>query len=267
MARAWQLEMYRRSLKKRQKVALLRRMLGRLADERCLLITGGDNNGAINHQLRETGGSWTWAELEADAIPGMEELLGEPVHHVAPETLPFPASEFDRVVTVDVHEHLTRTEPFNREIARVLGPGGQALVTTPNGDPHLPVARLKQWLGMTPDTYGHVVQGFRPEELARMLERVDLQPVDSGAYARFFTELVELAINFVYVKVLSGGDGNADVEEGTIAPKTRAQLDAVGPAYRAYAAVYPVLRAVSALDRLLPGQGGYAVAVAARKPV
>lgn len=266
MHRPWQLEMYRRSLKKRQKVDLLRAMLGRLTEERCLLITAGDNNGVINHQLREAGGRWTWAEMEAEGISEMEAFLGDPVHHVAAGALPFSSAEFDRVVVVDVHEHLPRTEPLNREIARVLRPGGQAVVTTPNGDPDLPVARLKRWLGMSPATYGHVVQGFRADDLAAMMERVDLEPVDSGAYARFFTELLELAINFAYVKVLSRGGRGPDGAEGTIAPKTRGQLEAVGPAYRVYAAAFPFLRAISWLDRLLPAQGGYAVAVTARKP-
>ena len=48
----WQLQMYRKSLKKRQKVDLLMRLMGQPHGARCLLISGHDNNGAMNHEFR-----------------------------------------------------------------------------------------------------------------------------------------------------------------------------------------------------------------------
>lgn len=260
----WQLQLFRRSLKKRQKLTLLLDLVGRLGDEECLLITNGDNNGALNHQFRAAGGNWTWVELESDSIPAMEGLLGERVHHAAPAALPFPGSAFDRVVVIDVHEHLEEVDPLNREIARILRKGGRVVVTVPNGDQRLPVVRLKHLVGMGPEQYGHVVVGYRVEELEEMMRRVGLEPEQRGAYARFFTELAELAINFGYVKVLSR-NGNR-VPNGTIAPNSEDALRRVRRAYRMYAAVYPVVRAFSALDALIPGRGGYAVAVVAGKP-
>jgi SAM-dependent methyltransferase len=261
---SWQLEMFERSLKKRQKLALILRLLGRLGKERCLLVTSGDNTGALNFHLRAAGGRWTWAELEAERIREMARLLGEPVEHVAPDRLPFPDGSFDRIVTIDVHEHLAEVQPLNREIARVLAPAGTAVVTTPNGDPRLPVAILKRLLGMTPEVYGHRVQGYTTAELQAMVRAVGLVPERTGAYSRLFTESIELAINFAYVKLLrgrgeeGGGDG--------IAPTSSGDLGEVKGAYRLYARVFPLLRAVAALDHLIPGKGGYAVAVAARKP-
>lgn len=262
----WQLRMYRKSLKKRQKVDMIAEMLGPLREEWCLLLTAGDNNGAINHQLRALGGRWAWAELEAEGIPAMEALLGETVHAARADALPFPDALFERVVVIDVHEHLRDPHPLNAEIARVLAPAGLAIVTTPNGDEGLPVARLKRWIGMNPREYGHVVQGFTTAELGDMMRAAGLRVVGRGAYSRFFTELAELAINFAYVKVLARRKRQPAVREGTIAPSTESQLRAVEKTYRAYAAVYPVVRAFSALDALVPGDGGYAVAVAARKP-
>ena len=262
----WQLRMYRKSLKKRQKVAMIAEMLGPLRDEWCLLLTGGDNNGAINHALRDLGGRWAWAEMEEDGIAAMEAFLGESVHRADAEALPFPDALFDRVVVVDVHEHLARTGPLNEEIARVLAPGGLGIVTTPNGDERLPVARLKRLVGMRPEEYGHVVQGYTTSQLETMMKGAGLEVVGRGAYSRFFTEFAELAINFAYVKVLARRKRHPEVREGTIAPSSEEQLRAVEKTYRAYAAVYPVVRAFSALDALVPGSGGYAVAVAARKP-
>lgn len=263
---AWQLRMFRKTLKKQQKLALLLKQLGPLNDERCLLLTNGDNNGALNFHFREAGGRWTWGEFEETNVPELAQFLGETVHHVRLTSLPFPDGSFDRVVVIDVHEHVREVAPVNREIARVLAPGGLAIVTTPNGDTRLPVAILKRLVGMGPSKYGHIVQGYRAAELERMLSEVGLTPVSRGAYSRFFTELAELVINFGYVKILSRKRGGPKVDEGVIAPTSEEQLRSVAKVYRAYSLVYPFVRTFSAFDVLVPGRGGYAVSVVARRP-
>lgn len=258
----WQLKMFRKTLKKRQKLRLLLDQLGSVHGQRCLLLTNGDNNGALNYHFRQAGGDWTWGEFEEDTVKELEAFLEEPVRHASPGELPFEDAAFDRIIVIDVHEHLHDVEPLNRELARVLAPGGRAVVTTPNGDTKLPVAVLKRWVGMGPSEYGHVVQGYEAGELESMLSDVGLEPESRGAYSKFFTELAELVINFAYVKILSSDDG----EEGEIAPTNEEELESVGKAYRAYSLVYPFVRAFSMLDALIPGQGGYAVSVTARKP-
>ncbi len=263
--RPWQLEMFELSLKKRQKVGMLLELLGSLDRQRCLLITHGDNPGSLNYHLRAAGGKWTWAELDAAGIHQMEELLGDPVHSARIDDLPFPAGGFDRVVAVDVHEHVDDLLVLNRELARVTAPGGMMLVTTPGGNRRLPVAVLKRWVGMDETAYGHTVQGYTAEELEDMLRGVGLDPQARGAYSRFFTELVELAINFMYVKVLGKRRGGGPAA-GEIAPRSANDLESVGGAYRAYRRVFPLIRAFSSLDRLIPGRGGYAVGVTAKKP-
>ena len=264
-SRPWALEVFDHSLKKRLKVELLTEMAGELGGKRCLLVTCGDNPGALNWHLRKGGGEWHWAEMEPERIPAMEALLGDPVEPATAGRLPFEDQGFDLVVSIDVHEHLDEVEPFNRELARLLAPGGRALVTTPNGDRSLPLARVKRLLGMSPKVYGHRVQGYTTGELASMLAAVGLEPEDQGAYSRFFTESIELAINLAYVKVLGRSPGGESPKEGEIAPASEGELKRLGGPYRVYRAVYPLLRAVSHLDRLIPGSGGYAVAVLARK--
>ena len=261
---SWALQMFERSLKKRQKLELLLRMAGPFEGQRCLLLTCGDNPGALNYHFRAAGGNWTWAEFEPERIPAMEKLLGETVHHVDVDSFPFADRSFDRVVVIDVHEHLEEFGALNREIARITAPGGLVVLTTPNGDTSLPIARLKNALGMTPAAYGHVVQGYTTEELEDMARSVGLAPEGRGAYSRFFTESIELVINFGYVRVLSRKSGSQR-QEGEIAPASSDELQRMGGAYRLYTWLLPILRAVSRLDALVPGRGGYAVAVAARK--
>ncbi|HWF99489.1 MAG TPA: methyltransferase domain-containing protein [Steroidobacteraceae bacterium] len=261
----WQLQMYAKSLKKRQKVQLLMRLLGPVAGKQCLLISGHDNNGAMNHHFRAAGGHWSWGQVYPQGIEEMAEFLGDPVAHVDINRFPFADGAFDVVIVIDVHEHFADLSGLNREIGRVLAPGGLGIITTPNGDTRLPVALLKRVIGMGPATYGHVVQGYRIRELEGMFRSIDMRPFASGGYSRFFTELAELVINFGYVKVLARKKEHPPVMEGTIAPTSRKELEAVRREYRLYSLIYPFMYFFSLLDRLIPGRGGYAVAVAARK--
>jgi SAM-dependent methyltransferase len=261
----WQLQMYRKSLKKRQKVELLLRLMGSPKGRRCLLISGHDNNGAMNHVFRAHGGQWSWGQVYPQGISEMAEFLGDPVAHIDINRFPFADDAFDVVIVIDVHEHFAQLSGLNREIARVVAPGGMAIVTTPNGDTRLPVAVLKRLIGMGPETYGHVVQGYRVGELRDMVTAVGLRPQGSGGYSRFFTEFAELVINFAYVKFLAKKKEHPPAMEGTIAPTSKKELDAVRKEYRMYSLIYPFMYLFSLLDRLVPGKGGYAVAVSATK--
>ena len=68
------------------------------------------------------------------------------------------------------------------------------------------------------------------------------------------------------MKILSRKKKGPVVAEGTIAPSSEKQLRAVQKTYRMYSIIYPLVRAFASLDVLIPLQGGYAVAVAARRP-
>jgi SAM-dependent methyltransferase len=261
----WQLRMFSKTLKKQQKLALILEHIGDARGRRCLLVTHGDNNGALNYHLRAHGGEWVWVENEEDHIDEMAELLGEPVLKGSPTRIPAGDASCDIVVSIDVHEHLADCGPFNQELKRVTRPGGVVVVTTPNGDFWKPVTVLKHLIGMTREHYGHVVVGYNVGQHQAMLAGVGLEPVGAGSYSRFFTEMIELAINFAYVKVLARR-GKASVRRGTIAPSNAEQLRAVERQYRMYALAHPFLSAVSRLDALLFFCTGYAVLVRCRRP-
>jgi SAM-dependent methyltransferase len=259
----WQIVMFRRSIKKQQKLKALLDILGGVSDLQCLLVTCGDNNGALNWQFREHGGIWTWADVSGENLDQVSELLGESVHAPPPDRLPFPGEQFDIVVSIDVLEHLQQDQPFLRELMRVMKRDGRALVTVPNGDPHLLANRIKWRAGMSPEIYGHVRAGYTLSELEFSLREAGFTPIDTGGYSRFFTEMVELVINYGYVKVLSKKRGG--VKPGQIAPLSSGELKKHGMAYRLYSLVYPVANALSQLDRLLPDRMDNAVIIAAVK--
>lgn len=257
----WQIEMFQRSIKKQQKLKALLDMLGEVNNERCLLVTCGDNNGALNWRFREHGGSWVWADVSGENNSQIADLLGEPVHAFAEDNFPFPDASFDCVVSIDVLEHLPQDQPFLRELRRVLKKDGRALVTVPNGDPGLLANRIKWRLGMTPQVYGHTRSGYTLDELSGAVSLAGFHPVAYGGYSRFFTEMVELVINFGYVFVLSKKRGGA--KPGQIAPVSAGELNKHGMAYRLYSLFFPLARAVSSLDALLPSKTDNAVIVMA----
>lgn len=260
---AWQLKMFRRSLKKQLKLEALLKEIGDTAGQRCLLVTCGDNNGALNWHFRHAGGTWTWGDLEARCLEEMGRFLGDPVDHLLPTSLPYPDDHFDCVVVIDVLEHLEQTANFLDELRRVLQPGGRAVVTVPNGDPRLLANRIKHLVGMTPGVYGHTRAGYTGAELTDAIAQTGLTPLSQSGYSRFFTEMMELAINFGYVFVLAR-KGRRDAP-GPIAPASSGELETHGLAYRLYSFMYPVMFSISRLDRLLTARTNNAVIVTAMK--
>jgi SAM-dependent methyltransferase len=262
----WQLQMFRRSLKKQQKLKALLDVLGNNDGQNCLLITCGDNNGAMNWHFKKHGGDWSWADAEHDSIAQISDLTGDDVAEMDKKNpnLSYRDNSFDVVMTIDVHEHLEDPEALNRELSRMVRPGVRVIVTTPNGDEKKLGIRIKEMVGMRPEDYGHYVIGFDAQQLEQQLEQVGLEPYQEASYSRFFTEMLELAINFTYVKVLSKRS-EAKVEKGQIAPQNVNQIKSVEKTYRIYSLVYPVFFVLSKLDFLDRSPRGYAVIVAARK--
>jgi len=263
--RPWQLDMFRKGLKKNLRLKSLERCLHNMEpDERCLLVTCGDNNGAMNYILRELGGLWSWADLESQCVPEMTALLGEPVHHAAHEKLPFEDETFDRVVSVDVHEHLDMPEKFTRELGRVAKSEAQIVITVPNGDESKLAVRIKHALNMTKEVYGHKRVGFTVQEVKDLMLDCHIRPLEVDTYSRFFTEMLELSINFMYVKILNKDDGES-AEHGEIAPATEEKLQFISLSYRLYSLIFPLYWLLSRLDLILLGQEGYCVLVSGRK--
>ena len=261
----WQLRMFSKSLKKRQKLALLLRQIGETSGKHCLLVTNGDNNGALNWHFRVRGGRWVWVELEEEHIPEMEQLLCDEVRRGSPSRIPVDDAACDLVVSIDVHEHLHDCHAYNSELKRVTKPGGAVVVTTPNGDAWKPMTIFKTLLGMTKEKYGHVVTGYNIRQHEVMLSSVGLAPIESGSYSKFFTELVELANNLAYLRLRSR-KSERKIAPGNIAPVTALQFQSVGGTYRIYSAVYPILWLITRLDVLLFFCTGYAVSVSSRRP-
>jgi SAM-dependent methyltransferase len=255
----WQIQLFDKTLKKKQRFNELKGYLGTLrSDQRCLLVTCGDNNGAMNYKLRELGGDWSFADLEDFCIEEMSELLGKEVPQVPHDRLPYENDYFDIVVTIDVHEHLDDPVPFCGEVRRVAKPGAQVIFTVPNGDETKLAVKLKHTVGMSNEDYGHSRVGLTIPQLYEMMKACRITPQRSSTFSKFFTEILELTINFVYVKVIAPRS-RTEIEKGQIAPATSTQVKSVRKLLLAYSIIYPVYSAISRLDGLLRHQEGYVV--------
>lgn len=262
----WQLRAFDKTLKKRMKARLIEDRLGDLGGARCLLVTCGENNGAINYYLRQRGGSWIWAEFESVAIDDMEELLDEPILRLTKDapSIPLESDAFDLVIALDAHEHLPDPNAFTEEITRITKPGGRAIVSVPSANKRMLVSRMKRLVGMRESLYGHLVPGYEMGELKDMLTRAGLRPYLGRYYSKFFTEFLELILNVAYVKFFSKNSNEGSNEE-SVAPTTRDQMNHISGGMKIYGMIYPIFRLISAFDVLLPTSRGYAALVEATK--
>ena len=91
----------------------------------------------------------------------------------AGERLPFLSATFDWVLISEVLEHIRQPVPVVREAARVLRPGGYALLTVPCHG------------AMPPGTVAGHAQDFTAEEFRQVIDQANLQLVDQQTVAIF----------------------------------------------------------------------------------
>lgn len=126
-----------------ERLAQLERVCGPLAGKRVLDLGAGMGGFAVAAALRGakvTASEYNRAYCTIIRLRAARHGLRIPIANAAGEGLPLPDSSFDAVVCWDVIEHVRDPQLVLREIARVLRPGGAALVTVINRrawvDPH-----------------------------------------------------------------------------------------------------------------------------------
>jgi 2-polyprenyl-3-methyl-5-hydroxy-6-metoxy-1,4-benzoquinol methylase len=250
----WALRLFRRSPLKQRKLAEIERALGPSAGLRCLDL--GSDNGVVSLLLRRRGGDWASADLTEEAVTSIRELVGSDVHRLDGARLPFRDAEFDAVVVVDMLEHAPDEAAFVAELARVTRPGGRLVVNTPHLK-HSALRRLRHALGQTDERHGHVRPGYTPARLRELLAgRFALEPPHT--YSRFFSELLDTAINWALARLGKGGSTKGVVVTG-------GDLARHARLFRAYSVVYPLVWAVARLDSLIPWATGYMLIARARR--
>lgn len=260
---AWQLKIFNRTLKKKEKLAIIRRLLPDLTNRLCLDL--GCARGTIGYFLEKEGGTWFHEDLDEVNVRATADLVGPRVAVIPATAIPHPDGIFDVIVSLDILEHLHDDRLFAREMARVLKPGGCLIVSTPATGPWFVVNRLKNMVGLTPDQYGHVIEGYTLPALNSLMSEAGLSVVSSTTYSRFFTEFVEFLLNLVFVKLLR--KDSRQKRDGNIAPGTAEEVAGLRKQLAAYSVLYPVIWLFTRLDYLLElaGIAGYATLLICRK--
>jgi len=256
----WQLRLVKYSLKKKEKVDLIRRTIRLRPSERALDL--GCAQGILSHFLRRQGGWWVSTDLDFANLETSRDLLAANFVQTGAPALPFRSGAFDRVVCLDYLEHVDDDEGTLAEIRRVLKPGGGFVLITPHTGRFFMLQKVRPAVGLKLEFYGHKREGYSRAELEAKLGRAGLRLTGATTYARFFTELLELLLNALYVNILSTKPPSR-LRDGHIRPSTPDEFARQEKAFKLYKLVYPVFWLASRLDTLLFLQRGYAIMVRA----
>ncbi|HKT59586.1 MAG TPA: class I SAM-dependent methyltransferase [Gemmatimonadales bacterium] len=253
----WALALFRRSVLKQAKLRRILELLDDPAGKTNLDI--GADNGVISYLLRQRGGRWASADLDERAVASIRQLVGTDVYRLDGARLPFADRSFDQVVVVDYLEHIEDDRGFARELARILVPGGRAIVNVPHLQPGSPLNRFRHWIGLTDEWHGHVRPGYSVRSLRETLGpkfRIDR----AVTYSRFGSELVDTTLNGLY-EVMRRRTGGPASSKGSVVTQT--DVRRYRQQFRMLTLLYPALRLTAAADVLLPWQPGHKLIIAA----
>jgi hypothetical protein len=121
---------------------------------------------------------------------------------------------------------------------------------------HTLLRRLRHAIGLTDLKHGHLRPGYTARDLERLLGArfvVD----EHHTYSRFFSELIDTAINFAVERLGKKSSSKGMVVTGDDVRKHH-------KLFVAYSAVYPIVWIVSRLDALVPASGYMLIARARR---
>ena len=253
--KTWSVLLFSKSVLKQRKFREITELLGETSDLRCLDL--GADNGVISYLLRERGGSWKSADLDEQAVCSIRQLVKEDVFQINGISTTFNDNEFDRVVIVDLLEHIETEREFIEELFRIIKPGGELIINVPQIKNSL-LRKLRLAIGQTDEKHGHLRPGYTVEQLAVLLKD-KFQIINHKSYSKFFSEFIDTLINFglSFVK-----KGETSSQKGILV--TEKDLRKYQKMFRVYSVIYPVLWVLSKLDTLLFWRSGYMLIVKAK---
>lgn len=264
MTTPWQLDIFKRSLKKKEKIKTVIEFMEPTHNKRCLEI--GCEKGVLSYFLRQKGGEWISTDIDQENVLVTKTLVKKNVLYFKEDVLPFLTSVFDCIVAIDTLEHIEDDQSFLHELYRILSEKGTLYITVPCSKPTLILNKVARRIGLTLEYYGHKREGYTIEELRDNLNNAGFNITRVKGFSRFFTEAIELLINFGYSFVLNKGVKKTGIK-GSISPASEGDFKAHQSSFKLYSMVYPVLWIVSQLDRLLFFTSGYVIILEAKKEI
>jgi SAM-dependent methyltransferase len=258
----WQLQIAKKSLKKKEKLKLLEKNLS--VEPSAVILDLGCAQGILSHFLRQKGGLWVSVDQDLANLKTSQSLLKKNIVQIGAGVLPFKSGSFDMVVSLDYIEHLDDDDLCLQEVQRILKKNGQLILATPRSGKFLLCHRLRALFGLKPEFYGHKREGYSLDTLRTKLEGAQLLMEKHRTFSRFFSEFLELFLNAFYLKAFSPKTP-VGLRDGHIRPSTSAEFESKKKAFRAYSFIYPLIWLISRLDKLLFFLKGYGLMVWAKK--
>ena len=258
----WQLRLVKKSLKKKDKLRFLEITIPVSSDRVALDL--GCAQGILGYFARRRGGFWVHADEDMANLLTAKEILERDLIQLKGENLPFREGSFDLVLCLDYLEHIEGDDRALVEISRVLKAGGEFIAVTPHTGRFFLLHKLRAALGLRLEYFGHKREGYSSPELEAKLGRAGLRVERKVTYSRFFSEFLELVLNFVYIKLLARAP-STKLRDGHIRPASAKEFEAQKKTFAVYSLLYPLVWLLSRLDTLLFFQKGYSLMVWARK--
>ncbi|UCE28961.1 MAG: class I SAM-dependent methyltransferase [Candidatus Bathyarchaeota archaeon] len=169
------------------------------------ILDAGCGFGLYSLALAKKGINSVGVDIDEEQVIAAKELAGKlKVPNVRFEAhdicnLPHEYKSFDKVLCVDVIEHIPDDEKAISELARVLKVGGILALTTPT-----PVSsQICFFHKDAAEAVGHVREGYTNEKLRGILERNGLLITEHRYYNRFFERFAS-EINTTLLRSVGG---------------------------------------------------------------
>lgn len=252
MSESWPVRLFSKSPLKQRKYAEMVRALGVTEEQRILEI--GSDNGVFSYLFRQRGGQWKSADLDERSVQAMRDLVESDVYRIADgEALPFETDEFDTVIIVDIIEHLHDDDGFMDEIYRVLKPGGLLIVNAPTIKTDSLLMKFRNIVGVTEDAHGHVRPGYSLEDVKRLLGQ-EFTMVTYRTHTKFFSKFTD-TLMVIGISLLKRNKNEETSGRGVLVTGT--DMKAYEKTFKIYSLIYPLVKLVTSLDKLLFFRSGY----------
>jgi ubiquinone/menaquinone biosynthesis C-methylase UbiE len=265
----WHLKLFNVSVLKQRKLKEIASRLGSTNSKKCLDL--GSDNGVISYYLRrDSEGEWSSSDLTVESVNSITSLVGERVVICQGDSLPYPDSYFDLIAVVDMLEHVKDDAVFARELDRVMKAGGRLIINAPNLKRFSPLRGFRHLIGQTDEAHGHLRPGYGLPELKRVFDfNFDIKSSDT--YSRFFSEMIDTAIVSAYslltclnrkkstadeaTSVSEQDENSEEISKGLVF--TEDDMKRFEKSFKLYSKIYPIVRAFSSLDLLIPFIPGF----------